>query len=145
MTGKVEDTIRELAAEGHSRIAVAEILCISRHTLNQFLADMAQPPKWASHGRYIGNRLANEAQRGVSTPERKASAKRASEALSAKHARTYCGFTGSIIEIAERFEAKVSHQTIYHRLSKGMSMEAALTLPPQVGNRFTKRKSGARA
>lgn len=145
MAGEVEKTIRDLADDGHSRAAVCEILGMSRHTLNQFLADMDPPPNWASHGQYLGNRLANEAQRGHSTPQQRENAKRASDAHRAKNARTYRGFTGSVIEIAQRFESKVSHQTIYRRLRKGMSLEAALALPPQLGSRYTQGQGSARA
>lgn len=141
MAGSVEDTIRELADEGHSRTAVCEILNISRHTLRQYLAEMDPPPNWAGQGNYLGNKLANEAQRGTCTPQQVASARIASAAWQSKTARTYRGFTGSVDQIAKRFGANVHSQTIYRRLRSGMDLEAAMTLPPQKGNRFTARRA----
>lgn len=141
MAATVEDTIRELADEGHSRAAVVEILGISRHTLRQYLAEMDPPPKWAGQGNYLGNKLANEAQRGTCTPQQIASARMASAAWQSKTARTYRGFTGTVEQIAKRFGASVHLQTIYRRLRAGMDLEKALTLPPQKGNRFTTQRA----
>ena len=128
----IEEFIRTRAAMNWSRRMVRDALGVTRYrfeTMCQLMPDV----KWAPQGMSVGNREADAARRGVSTPKLRESARRAKMARYAcARQLTVCSFTGSVTQQIEHWGEfiTVSPATIRRRLVNGMSDLDALFLPP---------------
>src|SRR5215510_9273200 len=93
-----EKEIRRLAAEGHSKTAVAEILGIGFYKMRDMCNAMDPPARWRGLGRYLENY-----RKGQMTDKHMDAVKRNCLIMNRRRkeqaAKTFRGFSGSIEEI----------------------------------------------
>lgn len=126
----IEDDIRRLARQGHSRRSAAKVLGISVWKLRTF-ADNMQGVRWPAMGHSVDNRRSRERLRGVCTPSKRAqlmaAAAKRLEKLAEQHEAF--GVKGNLCELCRRFGV-VGRSTLEKRLRRGWHIERALTEPP---------------
>lgn len=119
--------IRDAASRGLSKAAVRETLGISRYSFDAIL-ELLHDVAWVGPNQSLDRKLANDAQRGVCTPARRAALDAA--IVNLKRLRSYevDGRVGTINELVAHYS--VSASTVRRRMQEGMSLHAALNTPP---------------
>ncbi|QSL90474.1 hypothetical protein [Pseudomonas atacamensis] len=134
MTVDVEKFIRDAAARNWSRTQTLEALGICRETFYAMLKAMP-PLEWAAPGASLGAKLAHEARRGHCSDALMVHLKGVHARRREKHSHDYNGHRGTIEQLARYSAHGVSASTIRRRMSAGMSLEQAMSLPQTPINR----------
>ncbi len=128
-----EEYIRDAAKRGWSKAQVRDALGLCRETFYAILEAMP-PLQWPARGKSLGHRLANEARLGVCSPALRAALERNRAVRKERSIHVVHGRRGTIEELAQHYA--VSGSTVRRRRKSGLSLEAALTIPPtQPGGR----------
>lgn len=123
--------IRDLAARGHSRAAVRELLGYSRERFDLTLQYLG-PVNWPRQGCSLGNRQAMEARRGVVTPAGLKALEKGRAIRKERASHTVRGVRGTLEELVAHFKLPLNPQTVRRRLAEGKPLEAALFTPPNL-------------
>lgn len=126
----VEVYIRQSAARGLSRRAVAGALGISYRKLRDML-DSMPPVEWPGPGRSVDFLRAHAARRGQPSEVARRALQRAHAIRRQRASHAVRGRTGTLAELVAAFGVEVSASTVRRRLQEGMTLEQALFTPRQ--------------
>lgn len=123
------DVVRELANEGHSKLAVSQILELSyNQSYRKYLKLYAADAEWSPNGRTLAQRRAFERIPVEFTDKQREQSRKLARKTRERYLVTVQGKTGTMRELAKHFG--ISIYTVNYRRRNGMSLEEALTTPP---------------
>ncbi|MBF4209224.1 hypothetical protein EI533_15960 [Pseudomonas donghuensis] len=122
-----EAFIKDAAKRGWSRNEVCCVLKISWNSL-QAILEIIPPLEWVPSSKSLSRRLSNEQRQGYFPPAARAAQLAAIENRRQDSIHEVRGTRGTIKKLAKVWG--VSASTVRRRMSDGMSLEVALTIPP---------------